>query len=190
MNMKEDLNNITTQAKETLHEVLERTALSSGALLVIGCSTSEVGGSAIGTHSSDALAEAILKGLLEAQGQSGVYLGIQCCEHLNRAIVLEKECAQNYHFERVQVLPVTKAGGALAAAAMRMFDEPVVVEFIQADAGIDIGQTLIGMHLKHVAVPMRLENNQIGQASLNAAYTRPKLIGGARAHYPETEGQR
>lgn len=185
--MLSNLETVETQAKEALNELVERTNPAPASIVVVGCSTSEVGGQMIGTHSSEELAEAILKGLLASRvGEKG-YLAIQCCEHLNRALVVERECAEKYHFERVQVLPVAKAGGALAANAMRMFHDPVVVEFIRADAGIDIGQTLIGMHLKHVAVPMRLKNNRIGEANIQAAYTRPKLIGGERAHYPEKE---
>lgn len=164
-------------------ELLAVAGLKPGQLLVVGCSTSEVRGEKIGSAGSDEVAKAIFAALSRCCAEKGVYLAIQCCEHLNRALVMERPAAERYGLEEVGVVPVPKAGGALAARAMRQFNDPVVVEAIAAHAGLDIGSTLIGMHLKRVAVPVRLAQRQIGQAPVTAARTRPRLIGGARAVY-------
>lgn len=175
---------LTTETKNALSALLSVANLEPGMIIVIGCSTSEVMGKKIGSASNMETAEAIMAGLLPVAREHGIYLAIQCCEHLNRALVVEKECKDRYGFEEVTVIPHEKAGGALAATAMRQFQNPVVVEAISAHAGMDIGDTLIGMHLKRVAVPLRLDMDSIGSAHLSVARTRPKLIGGARAKYP------
>lgn len=181
--MSTELDEIRRQAKQAATELLELAEIQSGQILMIGCSTSEVIGRKIGSAGSSAVAEAILNSLIEVCSKTGVHLAIQCCEHLNRALVVEQQVALQYQLETVMVVPVPKAGGALAAQAMKTFDGPTVVEHIKAHAGLDIGSTLIGMHLKEVAVPVRLLQKSIGQAVLTAARTRPKLIGGARAVY-------
>jgi uncharacterized protein (TIGR01440 family) len=173
-----------SEAHATLTEIIERAGLTDGSILVIGCSTSEILGARIGTNSAPEVAAEIFSAFADAAAGHGVYLAVQCCEHLNRAIVIEREAAVG--LDIVNVLPQPKAGGSMAAAAYRAFRDPVVVEEIRADAGIDIGSTLIGMHLKRVAVPVRLENNRIGEATVVAARTRPKFIGGVRAVYDDT----
>jgi uncharacterized protein (TIGR01440 family) len=178
------LTSLTAKAKEALSGLLSTANLEPGMIIVIGCSTSEVMGRTIGSASNMDTAEAIMAGLLPVAREHDVYLAIQCCEHLNRALVVEKECKDRYGFEEVTVIPHQDAGGALTAVAMRQFQDPVVVEAISAHAGMDIGDTLIGMHLKRVAVPVRLDIDSIGHAHLTFARTRPKLIGGARAKYP------
>ena len=172
------------QARLTIEEIIEKAGLGKGSILVIGCSTSEIAGSRIGTNSAPERAASVFAAFYECAKEKGIYLAVQCCEHLNRAVVIEREAARN--FEVVNVIPQPKAGGSMATQAYATFEDPVVVEEIKADAGIDIGFTLIGMHLKKVAVPVRLENNRIGEALVIAARTRPKFIGGARAVYDET----
>lgn len=174
---------IYEQTKAVISELCEKAKLKQGAIVVVGCSTSEVTGSAIGTKSSPEVAEEIFRALQEYVVNKGMYLAIQCCEHLNRAIVTERKAVP--YAEPVNVLPQPKAGGSLATRAYAGFDDPVVIEEIKADAGLDIGFTLIGMHLKKVAVPLRLENHKIGEAMVLAARTRPKFIGGVRAAYME-----
>lgn len=171
------------QAKKVMDEFLDRAGLTAGSIAVIGGSTSEILGSKIGTNSSPEAAAAVFDALYESASGRGVFLAVQCCEHLNRAIVIERAALPGA--EAVNVVPQPKAGGSLATAAYAKFKAPILVEEIRADAGIDIGGTLIGMHLKRVAVPLRLENNKIGEASVIAARTRPKFIGGARAVYDE-----
>ncbi|MBM7605322.1 uncharacterized protein (TIGR01440 family) [Metabacillus crassostreae] len=155
-------------------------------LLVIGCSTSEVIGEKIGTAGTEEVAAMIFNTLADFKEKTGVNLAFQCCEHLNRALVLEKNVAKTNKLPQVTVIPVRKAGGAMATYAYNSMNNPVVVEHIEADAGIDIGDTFIGMHLKHVAVPIRSKIKQIGAAHVTMANNRPKLIGGARAVYENT----
>ncbi|MBM7866555.1 TIGR01440 family protein [Heliobacterium gestii] len=175
---------IGAQVTAAVTELLQAANLQRDQILVVGCSTSEVTGATIGTQGSEAVAEAILTALRSVTLPSGIHLAIQCCEHLNRALVIEGATLRLYReLEEVAVRPVAKAGGSLAAQAMSHFEEPVVVESIRAHAGMDIGETLIGMHLRPVAVPVRLAIRQIGEARLTAARTRPKLIGGERACY-------
>jgi uncharacterized protein (TIGR01440 family) len=174
---------IKRQTAAAADELLTVVGLGPGQILVVGCSTSEVRGAKIGSSGSAEVAEVILAALMESCRAKDVYLAVQCCEHLNRALVVERPAAERYGFEEVSVVPVPNAGGALAAQAMRGFTAPVVVETIEAHAGIDIGATLIGMHIKKVAVPVRLEQKYIGKAAVTAARHRPKLIGGARAVY-------
>ena len=162
-------------------ELIEKGNLKAGMTVVIGCSTSEVGGGIIGKSGSLEVAEAIYDGASEVLSKNGIYLAAQCCEHLNRAIVVEREVAKNS--EIVCAVPKMHAGGSFATTAYKKMSDPVLLEEIKADAGLDIGATLIGMHLKKVAVPLRLEVEKIGEAPLFAAYTRPKFIGGIRAEY-------
>jgi len=174
---------IYQQTKAVIEELGEKAKLKAGNILVVGCSTSEVLGSKIGTNSNPETAKEIFEALHDYAKSSGVYLAVQCCEHLNRAIIIESAAVPNA--ENVNVIPQPKAGGSLATQAYAGFTDPVAVEEIKADAGIDIGFTLIGMHLKKVAVPVRLENNRIGEAMIVAARTRPKFIGGSRATYDQ-----
>lgn len=174
---------IEEQAAAALQELIVQGEVRQGSLIVIGCSTSEVIGRTIGTAGSQPAAQALLAGLRRVAAREKIALAIQCCEHLNRALVVERKMLQQLGLTEVSVFPVPTAGGALAAQAMLQFAEPAVVEELQADAGLDIGNTLIGMHLKRVAVPLRLQNNRIGEANVVAARTRAKLIGGCRAVY-------
>ena len=169
------------QAYDAASELCEKAGLKSGQILVVGCSTSEILGDRIGSNSNPEAAEAVFDGIFAALRERGIFLAAQCCEHLNRALVTERAAAEG--FEIVNAVPQPKAGGSFAAAAYRRFADPVVLEEIRADAGLDIGDTLIGMHLKKVAVPVRLSLSRIGEAHLAAARTRPKYIGGERAVY-------
>lgn len=178
-----DLKSVGLKVKEAATILLRLTDLEPGQILVVGCSTSEVIGKKIGSASNVEVAQIILQNLLEATEPRGVYLAIQCCEHLNRALVVEKELAKLAKLDLVGVYPIPQAGGAFAATAMDLFKQPVLVENIKADAGIDIGDTFIGMHLKPVVVPVRSTIKKIGRANLTMALTRPKLIGGPRAVY-------
>lgn len=174
MKIKED-------ALSAVQELCILGKLKKGDIFVVGCSTSEVLGEKIGTNSSPDAAKKLFEGLYAPLRERGIYLAVQCCEHLNRAIVTEREAVP--FSECVNVVPQPKAGGSLATEAYNNFENPVVVENIRADAGIDIGGTLIGMHLKEVAVPVRLSQNKIGEANVIAARTRCKFIGGERAKY-------
>ena len=171
------------QAYDAASELCEKAGLKSGQILVVGCSTSEILGDRIGSNSNPEAADAVFAGIYDALQERGIFLAAQCCEHLNRAIVTEREAVPGQDI--VNVIPQPKAGGSFATAAYRELEEPVVVEEIRADAGLDIGDTFIGMHLKKVAVPVRLENSSIGEARVTAARTRPKFIGGSRAVYDE-----
>ncbi|WP_077619917.1 TIGR01440 family protein [Bacillus sinesaloumensis] len=172
------------QLQTILTEYAEQASLKKGELLVVGCSTSEVIGERIGTAGSEEVAEMIFTELDILRKNIGLELAFQCCEHLNRAIVVERETAIHKNYEQVTVVPVRTAGGAMATYAYEHFNDPVVVEFIKAEAGIDIGDTFIGMHLKHVAVPIRSSVKELGGAHVTMAKVRPKLIGGERAVYP------
>ena len=174
---------IYEQAQAAISELCEKAKLKAGNIVVAGCSTSEVIGSKIGTNSSPEVAAEIFAALHDYTQGKGLYLAVQCCEHLNRAIITERSAVP--WAEPVNVVPQPKAGGSLATKAYAGFADPVAVEDIKADAGLDIGLTLIGMHLKKVAVPVRLENNRIGEAFVVAARTRPKFIGGVRATYDQ-----
>ena len=179
------MNNIAQQVKQAAEELLTAANLHSGDIVVVGCSSSEVIGSRIGTDSRPEVAEEIFCALQSVLAPKGLFLAAQCCEHLNRALVIERAAAEKFMYDEVCVRPMPKAGGSFATAVYDAMTDPVVVEHVKAKAGLDIGNTLIGMHLRDVAVPLRLSVKKIGQAHLNAAYTRPKLIGGERAHYPE-----
>ena len=174
---------IFNQCKEVANEITQKAKLKKGDILVIGCSTSEVVGSKIGTNSNPDTAKEIFDGFYEVLSSLGIFMAVQCCEHLNRAIVVSKKAVPNA--EIVNVVPQKKAGGSLATIAYEKLENAVVIEEIKADAGIDIGGTLIGMHLKKVAVPLRLSVNKIGEANIICARVRPKFIGGIRAIYNE-----
>lgn len=185
MDDREFFKSIASQVADAAKELVEIAKPKKGQVFVIGCSTSEVLGEKIGTAGSSEAARAMLGALSAVAKASGLSLAVQCCEHLNRALVVERETAERLGLTEVTVLPMPHAGGSMAAAAYESFDEPAVVETISAHLGLDIGQTLIGMHLKRVAVPVRLRYKRIGAAVLTAARTRPPLIGGERARYPE-----
>ena len=172
---------VEREAANAAQELVEAARLHRGQIVVIGCSPSEVVGHQVGSWSTPEAAQAIFRGLQSVFAPRGVYLAAQCCEHLNRALIVEHEAVPNG--EIVNVLPQPKAGSSFATAAYKAFRHPVALEEIRADAGLDIGGTLIGMHLKKVAVPVRLAQKHIGQAILLAARTRPKFIGGERAQY-------
>ena len=181
------LNKIQADATAAVTELLAVAALKPGDLLVIGCSSSEMVGEKIGTHSSVEAAAALADAVLPLLNEAGVYVAVQCCEHLNRALILESAAAEKYGFEPVNVVPQPKAGGSFATAVWQRMESPVAVEHIRARAGLDIGGTLIGMHLREVAVPVRLSVKQIGEAPLICARTRPKFIGGCRAVYDDSK---
>lgn len=176
---------IKNQCYNAVCELILTAKLKQNDILVVGCSTSEVVGSKIGTNSDENTAEKIFEGIYSATKENGVKLAVQCCEHLNRAIVVERNALKCY--EEVNVIPQKKAGGSLATVAFKKFNDPIVVEHIKADAGMDIGDTFIGMHLKEVAVPVRLSIKEIGCAHLTCARVRPKFIGGIRAIYDENK---
>ncbi len=184
--MTEDMTIVGEEAYRAAKEILEAARLPEGALFVVGCSTSEVGGASIGTFSSPELAEAVFGNIYQATQEGGVFLAAQCSEHLNRALIVEQDAAEKYGLETVNVVPQPKAGGSFATAAYRSLEHPVAVEHIKAHAGMDIGDTLIGMHLKSVAVPVRIRTKQIGDAHVVCARTRAKFIGGDRAMYDES----
>lgn len=176
---------IKQQARQALLELLEAAGLKAGDLLVIGCSSSEVVGERIGKGSSMEAAQAVFAGVYPVLKERGIYLAAQCCEHLNRALILEQAAAEKFGYEPVNVRPWAHAGGSFATTVWENLETPCAVEHIRAKAGMDIGDTLIGMHLKEVAVPVRLGVKKIGQANLVCARTRPRFIGGERARYQE-----
>lgn len=176
---------ITKQANTVVTELLEQAKLKPGSLLVIGCSSSEMVGQRIGKGSSMEAAQAAFKGIYPVLQQHGIHLAVQCCEHLNRSLIMERAVAQARGYEEVNVKPQPHAGGSFAVTAWNTFAEPVAVETIVADAGIDIGSTLIGMHLRRVAVPVRTSIKYIGEAVVVCARTRAKYVGGPRAIYQD-----
>lgn len=180
---KSFLEDIKAKARQAAKELLAQAHLAKGDILVVGCSSSEVTGERIGTSSSLETAEAVFEGIYEVTVENGLYLAAQCCEHLNRALIIEKEFAKRERLPIVNVVPQPKAGGSFGTTAYSRFKEPVAVEHISAQAGMDIGDTLIGMHLADVAVPVRISIKEIGQAHLVCARTRGKFIGGERAVY-------
>lgn len=175
------------QINQALKDLQQAMPFNERKLLVIGCSTSEVGGSQIGTSGSLDVAASLFQTFKTWHERTGVHFAFQCCEHLNRALIIDRDEAEKRGFEQVTVRPIRHAGGAMATYAFEHMNDPIAVETIQADGGLDIGDTLIGMHLKRVAVPVRSEIKRIGEANLVMARTRPKLIGGGRAVYPETD---
>jgi uncharacterized protein (TIGR01440 family) len=180
----ENLELIASQLTEAAQQVYTEGRLKKGDIVIIGCSTSTVAGSVIGTDSRPELGKFLFETLYNFFSARGVYLAAQCCEHLNRAVIVERAAVPGYDI--VNVVPQPKAGGSFATACYAAFRHPVALEEIRADAGLDIGGTLIGMHLKKVAVPVRLPQKTIGQAMLLAARVRPKFIGGERAFYDDS----
>ena len=178
------MDEIKLQAAQAAQALIEKANLHKGQIVVIGCSTSEICGSRIGTDSQPEVAKEVFDTIYDIFSEKGIYIAAQCCEHLNRAIIIEREAAGNADI--VNVIPQPKAGGSFATAAYHRFRDPVALEHIRADAGMDIGGTLIGMHLKEVAVPLRLGIDNIGSALLLAARVRPKFIGGVRAVYDQS----
>lgn len=176
---------ITAQAKRAVEELLQAAKLQAGDMFVVGCSSSEIVGEHIGKGSSMEAAEAAFEGIYPLLKERGIWLVSQCCEHLNRALILEREAARHYGYDPVNVQPWAHAGGSFATVTFARLTDPVAVEHVRAAAGMDIGDTFIGMHLRDVAVPVRLSLNAIGQAHLTCARTRPKFIGGDRARYQE-----
>ena len=180
--MYEDL---TRQSRAAVEELLDAAKLSEGELFVVGCSSSEIVGEHIGKGSSMEAAQAVFAGIYPVLKSRGIYLAAQCCEHLNRALILEAAAAEKFGYEPVNVRPWAHAGGSFATTVFENLDRPAAVEHIRASAGMDIGDTLIGMHLKDVAVPVRLSITKIGEANLVCARTRPRFIGGERARYQD-----
>lgn len=177
------LEKIKLEAITAFSELIEQSGIKTGEILVVGCSSSELTGGTIGKASAPEAAQALLDAVYPLLCKKGIFLAAQCCEHLNRALIIERECALKYQLEEVCVLPQPKAGGSFATVAYKKMSDPVAVEGVKAHAGIDIGSTLIGMHLRAVAVPLRLSISKIGEAPIVCARTRPKYIGGERAVY-------
>ena len=175
---------IQQQVRDAATEVCDKSELPAGSLFVVGCSSSEITGHTIGAEPSPVVGQAVVDALVDVLRPRGIHLAAQCCEHLNRALVVEREAmVGRWWAEEVNARPIPTAGGSFATAACQTFAHPMVVESMRADAGLDIGATLIGMHLRAVAVPVRLAHNQVGEASVTAARTRPKYIGGVRTQY-------
>ena len=188
MEQNPQLGQIRKQAQRAVAELCDAAHLRPGALFVVGCSSSEVLGERIGTHTSMDVAEALYEGIASELKERGIFLAAQCCEHLNRALVVERTVMERYDFEQVNAIPQPNhAGGAFASVAWNRLKDPVLVESIgaRADAGIDIGGTLIGMHIHPVVVPVRISMDRIGEASIICARRRPKYVGGQRAIYDE-----
>ena len=180
-----ELSEIREQAARAAEEVCAAAKLRVGDLFVVGCSSSEVCGEKIGTHSSVEVAEAVFEGIYSVIEKHGLVLAAQCCEHLNRALIVERAAAEKFGLDEVNVIPQPKAGGSFGTTAYKRFEEPVAVESVKqsASAGMDVGNTLIGMHIKPVVVPLRIETKKIGEAPLVCARRRPKVVGGSRAVY-------
>lgn len=177
------LKQVEKETAAVLLQLLEAHPVERGGIVVVGCSSSEIAGGAIGSGSNAEIGRAVFIAAYKILKKRGLHLAAQCCEHLNRALVVEDDCRRVYGLDRVSVVPWLKGGGAFASAAYEGFPHPAVVERIRADAGIDIGGTLIGMHLREVAVPFRPAQTTVGRAAVSAAWTRAKLIGGERARY-------
>ncbi|MDY4760863.1 TIGR01440 family protein [Streptococcus thoraltensis] len=180
-----DLKNLVEDVQKIVADIIERSAIQKGQLFVLGLSSSEVLGGTIGQNSSQEIGEVIVKTLLDELGKSGIELAVQGCEHLNRALVVERDYALEKNLEIVNVLPSLHAGGSGQLAAFKFMKDPVEVEEVVAHAGIDIGDTAIGMHVKRVQVPLRPIQRELGGAHVTALASRPKLIGGARGQYLE-----
>ncbi|NMA32089.1 MAG: TIGR01440 family protein [Candidatus Methanofastidiosa archaeon] len=184
-----DLSLIKQQTFMIIDQLLKISKLTSNDIFILGCSTSAVLGYKIGKRPSGQIAECIFETVYPVLKNVNIYLAVQCCEHLNRAIVVEQDLVKQYGLEQVNVIPEKNAGGSLAAHAFKHMYNAVVVEYIQAHAGIDIGGTMIGMHLKPVVIPIHFEENKIGQATVICARTRPKYIGGDRAKYTQIKNE-
>ena len=183
------LTKVREDAATAFSELVETAGLKAGQIVVIGCSSSEIIGARIGKNSSRDAANAVCDAILPIADSNGIFVAAQCCEHLNRALIVERECAEKYGLEIVSVLPQPNAGGSFATECHARFKDPVAVEAVSAHAGMDIGLTLIGMHLRRVAVPLRLSVSKIGEATVTFAKTRPKFIGGIRAKYPDSAAE-
>ena len=183
----QELMQIRQEAYEAASQLLAAAHPKKGSILVVGCSTSEVAGERIGSFSNPELGQALFDGVYQAAKEAEVFLAAQCCEHLNRSLILEEEAAEKYGYEPVNVVPQLKAGGSFSTAAYHTLEHPVAVEHIKAHAGIDIGDTLIGMHMRDVAVPVRIQTKAIGGAHVVCARTRLKFVGGIRARYDEEQ---
>lgn len=177
-----DMKNLEQQAKQATEELLKAAHLKEGDIFVVGCSSSEVAGKRIGKGSDLDVAKAVYTGIKEVLDKEGIYLAAQCCEHLNRCVIIEKAAVKPWE-DIVNVVPQMHAGGSFSMMCYENFDNAVALETVRADAGMDIGDTLIGMHLREVAVPVRISFKEIGEAHVTCARTRPKFIGGERAHY-------
>ena len=182
-----ELQKIQEQARAVVTQFLEVAKMKPGQILVVGCSSSEIDSFRIGSHSSGEIGKAVFEAIYGEVKPRGIYLAAQCCEHLNRSLILEEEAAERYGYEPVNVVPQLKAGGSFATATYEGLEHPVAVEHIRAHGGIDIGDTLIGMHMRDVAVPVRIETKEIGAAHVGCARTRLKFVGGVRAHYDESK---
>lgn len=181
---------VADQVEKLVEELVNTSGLRSGQLIVLGVSTSEVQGQRIGTSGAEAVAEHIYEGVHRVSTRIGFHVVWQCCEHLNRALVTERSIAEAQGWSEVSAIPMPTAGGSMASFAYRHMNDPCLVEAVQVHAGIDIGETMIGMHLRPVAVPLRPSIRFIGEARVNMAMTRPRLIGGARAVYSIAEPAR
>ncbi|MBE7043109.1 MAG: TIGR01440 family protein [Ruminococcaceae bacterium] len=177
--------NIKEQAMEITRELVKISKIKSGEIFVVGCSSSEIMGNKIGTNSDVDAAKEVFEGIYSVLQEHGIYLAAQCCEHLNRALVIEQEAAEKFNLSQVNAIPQKKAGGSFATTAYQAFSSPVLVEEVKAKAGMDIGETLIGMHMAPVAVPVRCSLRSIGEARVNCARSRLKFVGGIRAIYNE-----
>lgn len=182
---EEVLKDIETRTRQAAREFLDASGMKAGQILVVGCSSSEIANSRIGSFSSKEIGETVYRALARECEQRGIYLAAQCCEHLNRALIIEEKAAEQYGLEIVNVVPQLKAGGSFATAAWAGMRQPTAVEKVAAHGGMDIGDTLIGMHMRAVAVPVRIPTAQIGGARVVCARVRPKFVGGARACYDE-----
>lgn len=178
-----DLEKYENESYECARELIECAKPRKGEIFVVGCSTSAILGTNPGTNSAPEVGRAAMTGVLRACRENGLFLAAQCCEHLNRAVVLERAAAEKYGIEEVNVIPQPKAGGSFATALWQAMDEPFAAEHVKAALGLDIGGVLIGMQLREVAVPVPLKNNSVGEAHVTAARTRAKFIGGERAVY-------
>ena len=169
-----------------VNEIIEKSKIESGDVFVVGCSSSEILGDKIGTNSNVDLGKIVFEEIYNVLKERNIYLAAQCCEHLNRSLIVEKECAKEYGFPMVNVIPQPKAGGSFATAAYHGFKKPCAVENVSAKAGLDIGGTLIGMHIVPVVVPLRISIKKIGEANIICARSRLKFVGGQRAIYDES----
>ncbi|MBE5802114.1 MAG: TIGR01440 family protein [Clostridiales bacterium] len=184
--MNPEYENIAAQLSSCIRYLAKEGGLKPGAVMVLGCSTSEVAGGLIGKNSVPELGDAIAQTMIETCRELGLRPVFQCCEHLNRALVMEQETLDSLRLRQVNAMPVPKAGGSAGAAAYLRFEHPAVAESIQADAAIDVGDTLVGMHIRPVAVPLRMNGQapRVGEAHVTMAYSRLPFIGGSRAQYP------
>lgn len=179
----ENIEKIKLQCKNAINDLLEQADLKEGDILVLGGSSSEIVGGNIGKDSSKEVGEVIISEILSILSPLKINLAVQGCEHINRSLVVERKLSEAKDLDIVSVIPALNAGGSFSVAAYSKMDDPVMVEHIIADAGIDIGDTEIGMHVRFVQVPLRLDEKYIGEARVTALKSRPKLIGGARAQY-------